>query len=90
MPWLSMPFGEDDENINPKIKELKSRFGVKEMPILVVVEARQLRLINFHGRKDIRDGMDAIHRWRKERSDRYPADYPLQDNSSEDKNEGQI
>lgn len=71
-----MPLEPDVEEQKPKINQLKSRFGIEEMPIVVVCEARQLRLVTFYGRKDIKDGMDAIHRWRLERSERYPEDYP--------------
>ena len=46
------------------------------MPVVVVCEARSLRLVTYYGRKDIKDGMDAIVRWRTERSERYPEDYP--------------
>ena len=82
-----MPFEPEDEEQKPKINQLKSRFGIQEMPIVVVCEARQLRLVTFYGRKDIKDGMDAIHRWRKERSVRYPEDYPPQAGAGGDQEE---
>ena len=74
MPWWSMPFEPEDEDQKPLINNLKARFGITEMPIVVVCEARNLRLVTFYGRKDIKDGMEAIQRWRAERTERYPED----------------
>ena len=78
MPWWSMPIEPKDEHQKPLINNLRARYGVEitAMPIVVVCEARNLRLVTFYGRKDIKDGMDAVKRWRKERTERYPEDYP--------------
>ena len=85
MPWWSMPFEPEAEDQKPLINNLKARFGITEMPIVVVCEARNLRLVTFYGRKDIKDGMDAVKRWRKERTERYPEDYPAAANEEEKK-----
>ena len=64
MPWWSQPFNPEEKRTN-----LKCRFGVCDMPTLVVIEPKQCRLVEFYGRKDAKDGMDAIEKWRKERND---------------------
>ena len=78
MPWWSMPIEPKDEHQKPLINNLRARYGVEitAMPIVVVCEARELRLVTFGGLNDIKDGMDAIKRWRNKRSERYPWIYP--------------
>ena len=60
MPWLSIPY--DDEH---KKQILKSRFGVAEIPTLVIVSAEECQVITHDGRDDISKRGGAIADWEK-------------------------
>ena len=66
MPWPSQPFNTEEKRTN-----LKCRFGVCDMPTLVVMEPKECRLVEFYGRKDAKDGEEALKKWRAEREERY-------------------
>ena len=43
------------------------------MPTLVVMEPKECKLVEFYGRKDAKDGEEALKKWRAEREERYGA-----------------
>ena len=55
MPWLAIPY--EDEH---RKQTLKSRFGVCEIPTLVVITAEDCKVITHDGRDHILEGNDAI------------------------------
>lgn len=58
MPWLAIPYADEH-----KKQTLKSRFGVCEIPTLVVISANSCELITHDGRDHILDGKAAIKNW---------------------------
>ena len=60
MPWLAIPY--EDEH---RKQTLKSRFGVCEIPTLVVLSASDCRVITHDGRDHILEGNEAIKNWTK-------------------------
>ena len=65
MPWLAVPF--DD---NHKIQNLKSRFGVCDIPTLVVVNPwDDCKVLEHDAVQQIGEGPSVIDKW-KEESDR--------------------
>ena len=60
MPWLAIPFNDEH-----KKQMLKSRFGICEIPTLVIVSADDCQVITHDGRDDISKRGQAITQWEK-------------------------
>ena len=58
MPWLAIPY--EDEN---RKQSLKSRFGVCEIPTLVIISATDCSVVTYDGREAIMAGKNAIAKW---------------------------
>eukprot|EP00695_Tsukubamonas_globosa_P001424 TRINITY_DN244_c0_g1_i1.p2 TRINITY_DN244_c0_g1~~TRINITY_DN244_c0_g1_i1.p2 ORF type:complete len:161 (+),score=88.86 TRINITY_DN244_c0_g1_i1:51-485(+) len=57
MPWVAIPFGD------PRIAALKSKYGVRGIPTLVVVDGKG-ETKSLNGRNDVAsNGADAINAW---------------------------
>ena len=58
MPWWGIPF--EDEH---KKQTLKSKFGLLDLPTLVVVSTKDCRVVTHEGREHIPNGMRALDEW---------------------------
>ena len=59
MPWYGIPF--EDEH---KKQTLKSKFGLLDLPTLVVVSTKDCRVVTHEGRDHVSNGKGAIDGWR--------------------------
>ena len=60
MSWLSVPYGDK------RIEALQTRFDVKGVPMLVIVDAKTGVPITTKGRKDLKEDVEPIlASWRK-------------------------
>ena len=59
MPWYGIPF--EDEH---KKQTLKSKFGLLDLPTLVVVSTKDCRVVTHEGREHIPNGIRALDEWR--------------------------
>ena len=74
MPWLAIPY--EDEN---RKQSLKSRFGVCEIPTLVIISATDCTVVTYDGREAIMAGKNALTKWvelvnNKDRETNQPSD----------------
>ena len=64
MPWLAIPY--EDEN---RKQSLKSRFGVCEIPTLVVISPTDCSVVTYDGREAIMAGKQALTKWTEQVND---------------------
>ena len=61
MPWLAVPFGEQD-----RLAEIRKRYRVNGIPYLVILKSEDGTLVTTNGRKDIHErGVATIGDWNK-------------------------
>ena len=58
MPWYAIPYTEEHRRAN-----LKSKYGICELPSLVVVSAATGEVVTHDGRNMISDGKNALAKW---------------------------
>ena len=58
MPWYSIPYDEEHRR-----QTLKSKYGICELPSLVVVAAATGEVVTHDGRNMISDGKNALAKW---------------------------
>ena len=59
MPWYSIPYDEEHRR-----QTLKSKYGVCELPTLVIVSASTGEVVTHDGRNNVSDGVAAIGAWK--------------------------
>ena len=59
MPWMSLNFGDE------KIKDLKTRYLIQEVPSIIVLDNDSCKAISIRGRKEVQDqGFSAFKMWK--------------------------
>ena len=59
MPWYSIPYDEEHRR-----QTLKSKYGICELPTLVIVSASTGEVVTHDGRNNVSDGKGAIQKWK--------------------------
>ena len=59
MPWYAIPFSEEH-----KIANLKSKYGICELPTLVILSATTGEVITHEGKHNVSDGKGALAKWK--------------------------
>ena len=59
MPWYAIPYDEEHRR-----QTLKSKYGICELPTLVIVSASTGEVVTHDGRNNVSDGKAAIAKWK--------------------------
>lgn len=59
MPWYAIPFSEEH-----RIANLKSKYGICELPTLVILSATTGEVITHEGKHNVSDGKGALAKWK--------------------------
>ena len=60
MPWYAIPYDEEHRR-----QTLKSKYGICELPTLVIVNASTGEVVTHDGRNNVADGTAAIGSWKE-------------------------
>ena len=63
MPWYAIPYAEEHRRAN-----LKSKYGICELPTLVVIAAETGEVVTHDGKNNVSDGKTALAKWAEMRT----------------------
>ena len=63
MPWYAVPYADEHRRAN-----LKSKYGICELPTLVVISAETGEVVTHDGKNNVSDGKSALTKWAEMKS----------------------
>mgnify|MGYP000557003405 FL=1 len=63
MPWYAIPYTDEHRRAN-----LKSKYGICELPTLVVISADTGEVVTHDGKNNVSDGKGALAKWKEMKS----------------------
>ena len=63
MPWYAIPYSDEHRRQN-----LKSKYGICELPTLVVISAETGEVVTHDGKNNVSDGKGALAKWKEMKS----------------------